>query len=102
MIIDSTKKEEDKKDPSVSFKVMIILAIATSIDALAAGVSMITFDSFHAYMSILFTGVITFVVSGVGVIIGTIFGSKFKRWAEMAGGIILILIGVKILLEHLL
>jgi putative Mn2+ efflux pump MntP len=81
---------------------MFVLAIATSIDALAAGVSMITFEPFYAYMAIIVTAVITFLLSGGGVIIGTFFGCRFKRWSELAGGIILILVGLKILLEHLL
>jgi putative Mn2+ efflux pump MntP len=98
----NVKEVKVKKEASVSFKVMLILAIATSIDALAAGVSMITFEPFYAYMAIVLTAIITFVLSGVGVIIGTFFGCRFKRWAELAGGIILILVGLKILLEHLL
>ena len=79
---------------------MIGLAVATSIDALAVGV---TFAFLQAKIvpAVSFIGVTTFIISVAGVKIGNIFGAKYKSKAELAGGIILILMGVKILLEHL-
>lgn len=84
----------------LSFKNMIMLAIATSIDALAVGVTF-AFLQVDIVPAVLFIGIITFVLSMVGVKVGNIFGTKFKAKAEFAGGLILILIGLKILLEHL-
>lgn len=92
--------EEEKLDSSMSAKTMLILAVATSIDALAVGVTF-AFLKVNIFLAVLFIGVITFVFSAIGVKIGSIFGSKYKSRAELIGGIILILIGVKILLEGL-
>ena len=83
-----------------SFKAMLPLAIATSIDALAVGVSF-AFLKVNIWMAAALIGVITFVISGIGVKLGSTFGMRFKKKAEFAGGIILILIGFKILIEHL-
>ena len=83
------------------FKTMFVLAIATSIDALAIGVSMALAGNVNIWIAILLIGVTTCLTSALGVKIGNIFGSKFKKNAEAAGGIILILLGLKILLEHL-
>ena len=79
---------------------MLPLAIATSIDALAVG---ITFAFLHVQIvpAITFIGVTTFILSVIGVKIGNLFGAKYKSYAEIAGGIVLILLGTKILLEHL-
>ncbi len=85
---------------SLGFKQMSVLAVATSIDALAAGVSF-AFLEVDIAPAASFIGVITFTLSVIGVKIGNVFGAKFKSKAEMAGGIILILMGLKILLEHL-
>jgi putative Mn2+ efflux pump MntP len=79
---------------------MFLLAVATSIDALAVGVTF-AFLQVQILPAVSFIGVITFVLSTLGVKIGNIFGCKFKSKAELAGGIILILMGTKILLEHL-
>ena len=81
-------------------KTMLALAVATSIDALAVGV---TFAFLHVNIvwAVTFIGCTTFVLSAVGVKVGNIFGMKYKSRAELAGGVILILMGVKILLEHL-
>ena len=76
------------------------MAIATSIDALAVGVSF-AFLSVNIGAAVSFIGVITFVLSMVGVKAGSLFGAKYKSKAELAGGVILILMGLKILLEHL-
>ena len=83
------------------FKTMFVLAIATSIDALAIGVSMALAGNVNIWIAILLIGVTTCLTSALGIKIGNIFGSKFKKKAEAAGGIILILLGLKILLEHL-
>ena len=90
----------DKMDACMDPKCMFILAVATSIDALAVGVSF-AFLRVSIVWSVLFIGVITFVLSAIGVKIGSVFGAKYKSKAEIAGGIVLILIGTKILLEHL-
>ena len=101
MIKGSMSKESDEKaDDSLSFKTMFILAIATSIDALAVGVSFAFLDV-SIGPAVLFIGIITFLLSMVGVKIGNVFGCRFKSKAELAGGLILILMGTKILLEHL-
>lgn len=81
---------------------MLLLAIATSIDALAVGIMFaFTYDSLNIYWAIAIIGLTTFVLSIIGVIVGNFFDNKYKKKSEIAGGIILILIGVKILLEHL-
>lgn len=87
-------------DASFAPKVMLPLAVATSIDALAVGVSF-AFLSVNIGAAVSFIGVITFALSMVGVKVGSLFGAKYKSKAELAGGIILILMGLKILLEHL-
>ena len=83
------------------FKTMLMMAIATSIDALAVGVTF-AFMKVNIWFSVMIIGVITFVFSFVGVKIGNIFGSRYSKVAEITGGVILILLGIKILLEHLL
>ncbi len=100
MIKEALSKDDDKEDSSLAFKAMLMLAIATSIDALAVGVTF-AFLQVNIIFAIIFIGVITFTLSAIGVKIGNIFGVKYKSKAELAGGIILILLGVKILLEHL-
>ena len=83
------------------FKTMFVMAIATSIDALAIGVSMALAGNVNIWIAITLIGITTCVTSALGVKIGNVFGSKFKKKAEAAGGIILILLGLRILLEHL-
>ena len=100
MIKDSTDDEEEKRNDKVDVKTMVLLALATSIDALAVGVTFAFFEV-NLWLSISIIGIITFVLSVLGVIIGNKFGDKFQNRAELAGGIILIIIGLKILLEHL-
>ena len=78
---------------------MFILAIATSIDALAVGITF-AFLSVRIVPAVSFIGIITFTLSAIGVKIGNVFGSRYKSKAEIAGGIILIGMGIKILLEH--
>lgn len=90
------KQEEDKLD----IKELTILAVATSIDALAVGITF-AFLSVNIWSAISVIGVTTFALSVVGAVIGNKFGSRYKSKAELAGGIILVLMGLKILLEHL-
>ena len=87
-------------DNSLKFKTMVTLAIATSIDALAVGVTF-AFLSVDIVSAVTIIGVTTFILSMLGVKIGNIFGTKYKQKAEFAGGVILILMGTKILIEHL-
>lgn len=100
MLREAFSGEEEQVDSSYSFKPMLLMAIATSIDALAAGVTLSTLQVNIALAACLI-GCTTFVISAVGVRVGNVFGSRFKRPAEIAGGTILILLGIKILLEHL-
>lgn len=79
---------------------MLPLAVATSIDALAVGVTF-AFLQVNIVPAISFIGATTFILSAIGIRIGNIFGAKYKSKAELVGGIVLILMGVKILLEHL-
>ena len=89
------------KNADFSAKMMFVMAIATSIDALAVGVSLAMAGNVNIYLSVLLIGCFTGTLSAVGVKIGNIFGSRFEKKAQVTGGVILILLGVKILLEHL-
>ena len=100
MIREALSGEEEKVDASYSFKPMLLMAIATSIDALAAGITLSTLQV-NIFLAAGLIGCTTFVLSAVGVRVGNVFGSRFKRPAEAVGGVILILLGIKILLEHL-
>ena len=100
MIKESNDDEEEKRNSNIDVKTMIGLAVATSIDALAVGVTFAFFEV-NLLLAISIIGIITFVLSVIGVIIGNKFGDKFQNRAELAGGIILIIIGIKILIEHL-
>ena len=100
MIKESFDDEIEKRNDRVDFKTMIILAIATSIDALAVGITF-AFLEVNLFIAILFIGIITFIMSLLGVKIGNQFGDKFQNKAELFGGIVLILIGLKVLIEHL-
>ena len=100
MVKESFSKEEESSNDAVDFKTMFLLAIATSIDALAVGVTY-AFLQVRIVPAVSFIGVITFTLSIVGVKIGNVFGLKYKSKAELTGGIILIVMGIKILLEHL-
>lgn len=97
MIKESFDKDE-KVDSSMDVKSMLLLAIATSIDALAVGVTF-AFLQVQIVPAVSFIGVITFIFSAVGVKIGSLFGTKYKSKAELFGGIVLVLIGIKILIE---
>lgn len=100
MIREALTGEEEDHDSSYSFKSMFVLAIATSIDALAVGVSFAMLNV-EIFSSSAIIGVTTFLLSGLGVKIGSLFGAKFKKPSEILGGAILIFIGFKILFEHL-
>ena len=92
---------EEEVDASLSFRQMLPLAVATSIDALAAGASMAMMGGVSVFRDTAVIGLVTFCLSALGVRAGALFGARFEKAAKAAGGIILILLGVKILLEHL-
>ncbi|MDR1590026.1 MAG: manganese efflux pump MntP family protein [Oscillospiraceae bacterium] len=103
MIKDSFSKEngeqETDKNP-FGFTRMLILAVATSIDALAVGITF-AFFRVNIYSAISITGAITFFIAMCGVVIGNVFGTRFKARAEFTGGAVLVIIGIKIVLEHM-
>ena len=105
MIKDGLSKKETEsvsdqnKNPFACLK-MLMLALATSIDALAVGITF-SFFRINIFSAIIITGITTFCISTIGVFSGKFFGEKFKSRAEIFGGLVLILLGVKILLEHL-
>ena len=101
MIRESFSKEEEKvKENPFNFIKMLLLAIATSIDALAVGVTF-AFFQLNIFAAIIIIGLTTFIISVIGVKIGNIFGAKFKSKAEFVGGAVLVILGAKILIEHL-
>ena len=101
MIREGVSGDEEKTDDSVSIKSMLPLAIATSIDALAVGVSFSMVElTVPIYAAAALIGCTTFAISVAGVFVGNLFGARYKNRAEFVGGAILILIGLKILLEH--
>ena len=91
----------DEHNADMSVKTMFVMAVATSIDALAVGISLAMAGNVNIWLAALFIGLCTCGFSAVGVKIGNVFGSRFEKKAQMAGGLILILLGLKILLEHL-
>lgn len=101
MIREAVKNEEENLNDSFSPKTMLPLAVATSIDALAVGVTFAFLDV-SIVPAVSMIGATTFILSAVGVKIGNVFGAKYKSKAELVGGIVLIAMGVKILIEHLL
>lgn len=100
MVKEALSNEEEQADDSIAVKEMFMLAVATSIDALAVGITF-AFLNVHIVSAASIIGVCTFLISFAGVKIGNIFGTKYKSKAELAGGIILILLGFKILFKHL-
>lgn len=104
MIIDVVRDDDsescDVKENNIKLKEVLVLAIATSIDALAVGISF-AFLNVDIISSVLTIGVTTLILSSIGVVIGNKFGARYKNKATLAGGLILIIIGLKILLEHL-
>ncbi len=100
MVKEGLSKEEEENNDSLHYKEMFLLAVATSIDALAVGVTL-AFLQVNIIFAVLVIGITTFILSTFAVKIGGIFGSRFKSKAEIFGGVTLILIGLKILFEHL-
>lgn len=94
------EKNEEDMDDKIEFKTMILLSIATSIDALAIGVTF-AFLNVNIIYSVIIIGTITFIISTIGVLIGNTFGIKLKNKAQLFGALVLIFTGIKILLEHL-
>lgn len=101
MIRESRECGEEPLNSSFSFRTMLPLAVATSIDALAVGVTF-AFLQVDIVPAVLFIGCTTFVISAVGVKVGAVFGARFQHQAELLGGVVLVLMGAKILVEHLL
>ena len=106
MLKEAFEKEEEgcdceNNDADLSVKTMFVMAVATSIDALAVGISLAMAGNVNIWIAITLIGITTFVLSAIGVKVGSIFGGKFEKKAQLAGGIILICLGVKILFEHL-
>ena len=107
MLKEAFSKDDDcdcsceEQDADLSFKTMFVMAVATSIDALAVGVSLAMAGGVNIWSAITLIGLCTCGFSTAGVKIGNVFGSKFENKAQFAGGAILMLLGVKILLEHL-
>lgn len=106
MLREAFSEEEEASDADLSFKTMLVMAIATSIDALAVGISLAmaglpTWGADGIFAAVSLIGLCTFSFSACGVKIGNVFGSRYEKKAQVAGGIILILLGIKILLEHL-
>ena len=100
MIKEALSRDEEHATASLDVKTMFLLAVATSIDALAVGVTF-AFLQVDILAAVLFIGMTTLILSMIGVKIGNVFGLRYKAKAEIAGGVILILMGIKILLEHL-
>jgi len=109
MIREAMSKDEEKAEAGLDIKTMFLMAVATSIDALAVGITFAMVPvkliaagsaTANAMLAAVLIGITTFIFSFVGVKVGNLFGIKYKSKAEFAGGLILILLGVKILLEH--
>ena len=100
MIHEALDNDEEEADASLDVKTMFLLAVATSIDALAIGITF-AFLKVNIIPAVCFIGIVTFIISFAGVKIGNAFGARYKNKAEIVGGVILILLGLKILLEHL-
>lgn len=100
MIKESISRKQEEVNDNFGFKEMLILSVATSIDALAVGVTF-AFLKVNILLSVITIGIITFIISAIGVKIGNLFGKKYEKKAEFIGGAILIILGIKIVLEHL-
>ncbi len=101
MLKEALSKKEEEADADLSFKTMLLMAVATSIDALAVGISLAMAGEVNIFVAVILIGAVTFALSVAGVKLGNLFGCRFEKKAQAAGGIILILLGLKILLEHL-
>jgi putative Mn2+ efflux pump MntP len=108
MIRESFSKSDEENNPGLDFKTMFLMAVATSIDALAVGITFacVPLEIIDAgalpntLLGVLIIGITTLILSCAGVKVGNVFGARFKSKAELAGGLILVLIGVKVVLEH--
>lgn len=100
MVHEALDNDEEEADASLDVKTMFLLAVATSIDALAIGITF-AFLKVNIIPAVCFIGIVTFIISFAGVKIGNVFGARYKNKAEIVGGVILILLGLKILLDHL-
>ncbi len=109
MIRESLSKSEEVETDAIGFKTMLLMAIATSIDALAVGITFACVPVClmpalgmlaNTIIAVIIIGITTFIISAAGVKIGNVFGTRYKNKAELAGGIILIFLGIKIILEH--
>ena len=98
---ESCKDCQNGENADLSPKTMLVMAVATSVDALAVGISLAMTGNVNIWVAVGLIGVVTFTLSAVGVKIGNLFGSRFEKKAQVAGGVILIALGLKILLEHL-
>ncbi len=103
MLHEAVSQEEpmQHEGSDLSPKTMLVLSVATSIDALAVGLSLAMTGDVSIWSAVCLIGVITFAVSAAGVRVGSVFGDRFEKKAQIAGGLILIFLGLKILLEHL-
>ena len=101
MIYESFKTDRDDESGSLGIGELFVLAIATSMDALAVGITFAVLSSANIFFNVAIIGLITFILSVIGVALGNRFGTAYKNKAEFAGGVILILLGAKILLEKL-
>ncbi len=101
MLREALNGEEETTDADLSVKTMFLMAVATSVDALAVGISLAMAGVSNIFLAVLLIGVTTFALSAIGVRVANVFGSRYEKKAELMGGVILILLGVKILLEHL-
>ena len=97
----SEEKRDIEKDADFSVPIMLTMAVATSIDALAVGISLAMAGNTNIFLAITLIGLITCLISAAGVRIGSAFGNRYQKKAQIAGGVILILIGLRILLSHL-
>ena len=105
MLKEAFSKEEscdcECGEPDMSVKTMFVMAVATSIDALAVGISLAMAGNVNIFAAVALIGICTCILSACGVKIGNVFGSRYEKKAQLAGGVILVLLGLKILLEHL-
>ena len=101
MIREALSKDEEPENDSLDVKTMFLLAVATSIDALVVGITFAFLPDTNIVAAVSFIGIITFIISSAGVKIGNVFGAKYRSRAELAGGIILIILGTRVLLDHI-
>ncbi len=99
-MVKESREAGEEADPSLGFRVMLPLAVATSIDALAIGVTF-SFLDVNLWVALTTVGVTSFLISGLGMVVGHKFGTKYKSGAELLGGVVLILIGTRLLLDGL-